>query len=355
MSSHNSNDRFEGIEIKRIRHIQPLGFLSKSARFNVPIDAFYGIIASIAYFMSIREKVDIVHTSGWSWNVFAASLWARINGIPLVRELTSMRDQPMVQSKLKCFIRATLKWADLIVAISPYLQIKCNEFGIGSKVWCRPNPISVRKFFPLPLDEKNKLREAFFNGEISEKDILILHVGRIRPLKNQLFSLKVLNLLPAKYHLAMVGPPYSLDDHYLASIKEYAEKASLKERVHIISENVDNVDEYMNAADILVFPSTSEGLGTVMLEALMCGLPVVANFLPKITDWIIKDGVNGYTTSLDKKEFADKILKTESLIAHRSEIADMASKRFDSNAIDNEYIKRISDLISNAQSKVKKV
>ena len=83
MSSHNSNDRFEGIEIKRIRHIQPLGFLSKSARFNVPIDAFYGIIASIAYFMSIREKVDIVHTSGWSWNVFAASLWARINGIPL--------------------------------------------------------------------------------------------------------------------------------------------------------------------------------------------------------------------------------------------------------------------------------
>ena len=46
-----------------------------------------------------------------------------------------------------------------------------------------------------------------------------------------------------------------------------------------------------------------------MLEAIACGVPVVANKIEQVTDiWII-NGVNGFTSRLSPTEFADKIQK----------------------------------------------
>ena len=42
----------------------------------------------------------------------------------------------------------------------------------------------------------------------------------------------------------------------------------------------------MQAADVFVFPSRREGFGTVMVEAMACGLPCVVTELPGITDFI---------------------------------------------------------------------
>ena len=57
--------------------------------------------------------------------------------------------------------------------------------------------------------------------------------------------------------------------------------------------HVDNVGDYLAAMDVFIYPSRHEGLGSVLLDALEFGLPVVATRVGGIPE-IIEDGVNGY-------------------------------------------------------------
>jgi glycosyltransferase involved in cell wall biosynthesis len=50
---------------------------------------------------------------------------------------------------------------------------------------------------------------------------------------------------------------------------------------------------YLNAADIYISTSLSDGTSCSLLEAMACRLPVVVTDLPAIREWV-KDDVNGY-------------------------------------------------------------
>lgn len=55
---------------------------------------------------------------------------------------------------------------------------------------------------------------------------------------------------------------------------------------------VDNVGDYLSALDLFVYPSLHEALGSALLDAMQCGLPIVATNVGGIPD-IVEDGVNG--------------------------------------------------------------
>ncbi|MCX5815366.1 MAG: glycosyltransferase family 4 protein [Proteobacteria bacterium] len=51
--------------------------------------------------------------------------------------------------------------------------------------------------------------------------------------------------------------------------------------------------EHLNAADIYITTSLSDGTSASMLEAMACGLPVVVSDAPSYFEWV-RDGVNGF-------------------------------------------------------------
>jgi glycosyltransferase involved in cell wall biosynthesis len=55
----------------------------------------------------------------------------------------------------------------------------------------------------------------------------------------------------------------------------------------------DEIPLWMNACDVLCLPSLNEGLPNAALEAMACGLPVVASRVGGVPE-IVRDGVNGF-------------------------------------------------------------
>lgn len=115
-----------------------------------------------------------------------------------------------------------------------------------------------------------------------EGEAAIVHVGRFVEQKNHAFAVKVFSEL-LRVHpnstliLAGSGP---LQD----SIARTVSVAGLQDRVRILGRRSD-IDRILGAADALLFPSLFEGLGIVVIEAQLAGLPcIVSERVPQEAD-----------------------------------------------------------------------
>ena len=82
-----------------------------------------------------------------------------------------------------------------------------------------------------------------------------------------------------------------------AALEKRVGKLRLAGRVRFLGGRAhDEVALWMNAADCLCLPSLSEGMPNVVIEALACGVPVVATDVGEVP-FLVKDGVNGFVVN----------------------------------------------------------
>ena len=109
---------------------------------------------------------------------------------------------------------------------------------------------------------------------INEDTVLIGQVGRLSRSKNHEFSieiLKKLRLQSDRYKMIFVG-----DGEMREQIESFISSNGLTDHIILVG-NVNNVQDYMNAMDVFIFPSLHEGFGIVAVEAQATGLPVIAS------------------------------------------------------------------------------
>lgn len=80
----------------------------------------------------------------------------------------------------------------------------------------------------------------------------------------------------------------------------------------IFTGRVENVGDHLTAFDIFAFPSLHEGLGSTLLDAMQCGLPIAATRAGGIPE-LVEDGVNGLLADVGDVDGLAKAL--ERLIA----------------------------------------
>ncbi len=104
--------------------------------------------------------------------------------------------------------------------------------------------------------------------------LLMTHVGSFRPPKNHSLTLAIAEAAfrsDQRAHLILVG-----DGPLRPTIENLARSSAFADRVHILGLR-DDIARLLRASDVLLLPSTNEGLGLVAVEAQAAGLPVLAS------------------------------------------------------------------------------
>lgn len=120
---------------------------------------------------------------------------------------------------------------------------------------------------------------------------ILLFVGRLEPLKGLDALMRAVALLPPSVLLLVVGGE---EDHAgRRSLRDLARSLGVEERVRFQpAVPHPTLPLWYNAADICIIPSLYETFGMVALEAMACGLPVVATKVGGLQETIV-DGVSG--------------------------------------------------------------
>lgn len=118
---------------------------------------------------------------------------------------------------------------------------------------------------------------------VSQDALVLIHVGRFHPVKNQLFLVKVfaeVKKTRPEARLVLLGGG---GNDYEAQVRGAAGELGVLQDIHFVG-LVSEVARYLPVGDVMVFPSQLEGLPGSVLEAIASGLPVVASDLPSVAE-----------------------------------------------------------------------
>ena len=287
-------------------------------------------------------RPDVVHVFGTCGITAAAIWWARRRNLPLLIELVTTGARPYQFLPGAAALRPfRLDERCAVVAISDALAQASAAQGLEQQTWARANPVDCARFRPATADDKAALRRQL--TPFAPDDRVLCMVAKFMPQKNQAFLLEVLAALPPEWKLVLAGPLVGggrleqRDRDYVAAIRARAAAPYLAGRVHVVTDFVDAA-AYMRCADVYALPNTREGLGTPLLEALCCGVPVVANAAePPFRQWV-RDGVDGHLRPLAAEAWAEAVRAAPTLApaAHRraAELAGTVSTA----AIDADFL-----------------
>jgi glycosyltransferase involved in cell wall biosynthesis len=170
-----------------------------------------------------------------------------------------------------------LRAADRVIAVSEHIAEQAIELGVEpSRVRVIRSGVDTERF--RPRDRVSARRRL----EVPERAHLVLFVGNLEPRKQVHLLLQAMACVREHVpgaRLLIVGSGESAGaDDQTTRLRLLAAELGISDAVRFVGRLPDErlLDAYA-AADVFALPSSSEAQGIVVLEAMACGLPVVAS------------------------------------------------------------------------------
>jgi glycosyltransferase involved in cell wall biosynthesis len=185
-----------------------------------------------------------------------------------------------------------LRRADCFVAISADIADELRRQGVpNQQIESISNSVDTRQFSPVNSSAKAGLRRKLM---LPQDRTIVTFTGRLVSYKGLPLLLQVWEqvLQAGSQPLLLLVGSGGLDiSNCEAELKEFVRIRGLQPSVRFTGD-VHNVHEYLQASDIFVFPTEKEAFGISLIEAMACGLPVIATPTGGIKD-IVVDRQNG--------------------------------------------------------------
>lgn len=300
---------------------------------GIPVIPFYkppGIPPRFVFAMALRlwrDRARIVHTHNLGIHVYAAAA-ARLAGVPAVINTRHGPANSQGQPYHEPYFRIAMPFTDAVVFVSEDCRRILERHGHvpPSKSHVIINGIHTAPFLGRPATPGSAKPRIRFGA-----------VGRMLPVKGHsvlidAFALLVQRLPQAE--LRIVGGGALFDDLSAQSIR-----LGLAGRVSIEGPNA-RIHEVFAALDILVFPSLSEGLPLVILEAMAAGLPIVSTKVGGVPEVAPEGEVAWFCTPGRPASLAEAMYQAATcphLAAMGVRAREIATARYDLRTMQREY------------------
>ena len=258
-------------------------------------------------------KPDLVHVVNPAVLGLGGIWLAKTNNIPLIASYHTHLPKylehygmGMLEPLLWELLKAAHNQALLNLCTSTAMVHELEDKGIQrTALWQRG--VDTENFRPELRSEK--MREKLF-GKYQNTDSLLIYVGRLSAEK-QIERIKpVLDNIPGAC-LALVG-----DGPYRGQLEKIFENTKTNFIGYLSGEELASA---YASGDIFLFPSSTETLGLVLLEAMAAGCPVIGANKGGIPD-IINNGINGCLYNPDEKDNGERSLieATKKILADKN-------------------------------------
>jgi glycosyltransferase involved in cell wall biosynthesis len=306
--------RVEGVEVRHVGAPYRVGrklVRPSEASLAFPLPLAYVTAASAAvgagtpFTGDVERAIDVYHATDYliprlKSKPVVATLY---DAIPLMNPAWA---NPRLRSLKNWLLRRAAGAADLVIAISraavdeleeyyriPRQRIRVVPLGVNATWFERPSDADIRRTL-----QRYRLHPGY-----------ILHVGTLQPRKNLDVLVSAYEALApalrAERQLVLVGK-YGWNAE---SLRRRLETLTLQGRVVWLDYvHQDALHALYHAAAVFAYPSLAEGFGLPVLEALACGLPIVANDLPAIRE--VADPTAIFVAGSSIEGMADALART---------------------------------------------
>lgn len=150
----------------------------------------------------------------------------------------------------------------------------------------------------------NAVKEELNNLKTDIDSILLMHIARCHPVKNQNLLIDAVNELISKGYnldLVLIGSGYDSTEG-----KKLVEKSN--KQIHFLGTRK-NISDYILNADLFCLSSDYEGMPITLLEASLAGVPAVSTPVCGAVD-LICDGINGFLSkSHNLEDYTEALIK----------------------------------------------
>lgn len=331
-----------GHEVHFITYAQPFrlpGFLERVYYHEVEVPNYplfehppYNLALSVAI-QNVTEQydLDLLHahyavphaTSAWIAREMLDRDAFRIITTLHGTDITLVGQDPSFQSLTQFSIHKS----DGITSVSEYLRRETVEhFDIApERIEVIPNFVDLAKYardvYPC---HRSKLSEP------GEK--IITHISNFRPVKRvedvvRVFA-RIANEMPARLLLIGDGPDR-------ARVQQVGEELGVGDRVSFLGKQ-QSVIELLSCSDLFLLLSETEAFGLVALEAMACGVPVVATNTGGIPE-VVEDGETGFLAAIGDIEAlaarSIEILSDTDLWARMSKASRHGAEKFGADRV----------------------
>ena len=209
-----------------------------------------------------HELISPATTAIAARKLFGIPVVATVHGSGLSSDVLRLKRRFLGKTRLKILCREIAAFC----VISAVIDRELATEGVPvQKRISIPNGVDTGRFAPLAPAQKKALRSRL---ALPAEARIVIFVGRLAPEKR-------VDLLTGIWRSVRQAVPRAL----LLILGSGPEEAGLKQRAGdgiLFLGSQPDVTPYLQAADLFVLPSAAEGLSLALLEALACGLPVIA-------------------------------------------------------------------------------
>jgi len=292
--------------------------------FNQYTLALAGKILDVAKY----EQLDVVHVHYAIPHAISAYLAKEISkNVTPFKLVTTLHGTDItlvgLEPTFQPLVKFSLEKSDIITAVSSFLQEKTRQnFGEDLNIRVIPNFVDTKVYARQECAQvERRLRQ---DGEF-----ILMHVSNFRPVKRIQDCIRILaevrEKIPSRLVLVGDGPERS-------DAERLCRELGVVEYVTFLGKQ-SALPEILSAADIFLLPSQQESFGLSALEAMSCGVPVVATSIGGIPE-VVRNDETGFVAELgDVQRMArycvELLSNPKKLAAFRENSRKRAVEKFD--------------------------